>query len=497
MIIAPDKDAPGKHYALSVAGIALAQGASIVRVINVWQLSDWSSGDDLADHTVPVEFLDSAVDACNLFSQTELDPHVVKAAASLSYGDFDRLKKRLATKLGITVNTFGKLVKEARVKDRDAETPQNVTTMFPDDALEPWDEPVNGEILFAEIVALINRHVVLAHSQAVAVAIWIIFSWGFDSMNICPKLLINSPSKRCGKSTLMELLLCLVRRALPASNITPAAIYRSIDKWQPTLLIDEADTFLNKPGNEEMTGILNSGHTCALAFVVRIQETNGEFMPVRFSTFCPQVIAMIKNPADTLIDRSIVVTLVRKLVTQRVRALGINSSNQMKDTRRKILRWITDHKNDVSFDIEAIPQISNDRARQNWATMAAFSQVLGPQAHTMLLTAVAELSDTSDIEDNLEIDLLTDIREILNTQKGDRIQSTVLSKELGKMKERPWCEFNHGKGLSENRLSRMLKPFKIEPNKFRDGAVTHRGYSVAALNAVFDRYLTVKSGGEA
>jgi hypothetical protein len=35
----------------------------------------------------------------------------------------------------------------------------------------------------------------------------------------------------------------------------------------------------------------------------------------------------------------------------------------------------------------------------------------------------------------------------------------------------------------------MLKPFKIAPDKFRDGAVTRRGYSTAAFNGVFDRYL--------
>ena len=75
-------DGPGKHYALSVAGAALAQGASSVRVIDVGQLSDWGTGDDLADHTVCADFLDSAVDVFNLFEQTEVEPHLVKASGA-------------------------------------------------------------------------------------------------------------------------------------------------------------------------------------------------------------------------------------------------------------------------------------------------------------------------------------------------------------------------------------------------------------------------------
>jgi putative DNA primase/helicase len=42
----------------------------------------------------------------------------------------------------------------------------------------------------------------------------------------------------------LTLLGALVPRACPASNITTAALFRAVEKWQPTPLIDEADTFL-------------------------------------------------------------------------------------------------------------------------------------------------------------------------------------------------------------------------------------------------------------
>jgi hypothetical protein len=495
VVIAPDKDAPGKHYALAVAGAALAHGATSIKVVDVWQLVDWAAGDDLADHQVAPEFLSGAVDILNLFDATELEPHVVNAAALLSRGDLDRCKKKLADALGIGVRTFEGLVKEARTKGQQGDEASAAETGFEDDTLDPWEETVDGDALLQEILALINRHVILNTAQSVAVACWIIFAYGFESMRICPQLLINSPSKRCGKSTLLELIMCLVPRPLPAANISSAAMFRSIESWKPTLLIDEADTFLNSGGNEEITGILNSGHNRSLAFVVRTQEVDGDHVPVRFSTFCPKVIAMIKAPADTIIDRSIVITLVRKLPTQRVDALAIDAKEKMLDTRRRIVRWTADNLATVKFDIEGTPMMGSDRARQNWAVVAAFAQALGPQTHAALLKAAMELSDTAGIEENVEIDLLNDIRDLANAEKASHIQSAVLVKELVKLKERPWGEINRGKELTENKLARMLKPFKISPEKFRDGVVTHRGYSVASLMAVFDRYLVLNTGG--
>ena len=54
-----------------------------------------------------------------------------------------------------------------------------------------------------------------------------------------------------------------------AANITAAAIFRTIDAWSPTLLIDEADSFLGETG-DELRGILNSGHTRDTAYVIRV-----------------------------------------------------------------------------------------------------------------------------------------------------------------------------------------------------------------------------------
>ena len=68
-------------------------------------------------------------------------------------------------------------------------------------------------------------------------------------------------------------------------------MFRYVEDVRPTSLIDEADSFIRD--NEEMRGILNSGHTKAAAHVIRNVEVNGEHKARRFSTWAAKAIATI------------------------------------------------------------------------------------------------------------------------------------------------------------------------------------------------------------
>src|SRR6202011_5788535 len=80
---------------------------------------------------------------------------------------------------------------------------------------------------------------------------------------------------------------CDVRAGAPpllVTNVAPAPLFRCIEEFRPTLLLDEADTWLRE--NEELRGILNGGHSRKTACVIRCV---GDEHDVRaFSTFCPK-----------------------------------------------------------------------------------------------------------------------------------------------------------------------------------------------------------------
>ena len=136
------------------------------------------------------------------------------------------------------------------------------------DLVEPWPEAVNGAALLNELEEVMRRFVVLPKYAAETLALWTLHTYAFQYRDVSTYLGIESPEKRCGKTTLLSLLSEIVHRPVASANISSSALFRVIEEAQPTLLIDEADTFLQ--GNDEIRGILNSGYTRKTAYVVRV-----------------------------------------------------------------------------------------------------------------------------------------------------------------------------------------------------------------------------------
>jgi hypothetical protein len=166
---------------------------------------------------------------------------------------------------------------------------------------------VDGAALLTEMTAATQRYVVVEHGAAETVALWALHAHTLDAFSISPRLAITSPEKSCGKTTLLDVIGCLVPRPLITANATTAAIFRSIVPPRPTLLIDEADSFLE--GKEELRGILNSGHRRNGA-VLRVVGKDHE--PAAFSTWAATAIAMIGRLPATLEDRSLAVRMRRR-----------------------------------------------------------------------------------------------------------------------------------------------------------------------------------------
>jgi len=74
---------------------------------------------------------------------------------------------------------------------------------------------------------------------------------------------------------------------LQTVGISEAALYRSVEKWSPTIMIDEADTILVE--NEPLRSLVNSAWTRGSSVVRCIGEDKE---PHAFPTFTPLAMAM-------------------------------------------------------------------------------------------------------------------------------------------------------------------------------------------------------------
>jgi hypothetical protein len=54
-----------------------------------------------------------------------------------------------------------------------------------------------------------------------------------------PILLVTSAEPECGKTTTLGFMSFLAPRAIASVDISKAALYRSIQRWSPSFIIDE------------------------------------------------------------------------------------------------------------------------------------------------------------------------------------------------------------------------------------------------------------------
>ena len=350
---------------------------------------------------------------------------------------------------------------------------------------------VDGQDLLSELAATTRRYVVLPPSGAESVALWVMHAYAHDASHVSPILAVTSPEKRCGKTTLLEVLACLVPRALPTANISVAAVFRTIEALRPTLLIDEMDTVFHPgAGREELRGILNSGHRRTTAAVVRI--VGEHFEPRMFSTWCPKVLAKIGEFPDTLADRSITLRLHRKTGSERVERLCMERTDPaLEPLRARCARWAADHLAELRDAEPLVPPGLHDRAADNWRPLFAIADVVGGTWQDLARHSAATLSGVTSepAQRTKQVSLLKDVHALFAEKDQERVPTAVLISWLNALEQADWSGWNNGKGISPTQVANLLQPFGIEPKSLRFRQRVLHGYERHSFLEAFSRYL--------
>jgi putative DNA primase/helicase len=291
---------------------------------------------------------------------------------------------------------------------------------------------------------------------------------------------------RCGKSQLLTVLGKLSRRPVVASNISPSALFRVIDLWQPTLMIDEADAFMRE--NEELRGIINSGHQRASAYTVRC--VGESFTPQQFSTWGCKAIAGIGHLADTLMDRSIILDLRRKMPHENVERLRYAEPGLFPTLAAKLCRWAEDNREAVRRARPDLPKQLSDRSQDNWEPLLSIADVAGGVWRELAPRVAVAISGQGN-EDGLTVgaELLSDIREVFETKRVERISTSELIEALCSDDERPWATYNRGKPITPRQTAKRLRSFGVASKTMRIGYGNCKGYELSQFLDAFSRYL--------
>ena len=340
--------------------------------------------------------------------------------------------------------------------------------LFPID--EPWPDPVDGGELLGDIRDLLREYLVLPPHVDVIAPPWGLHTYLMDCWSISPFLTTTSPAPECGKTTFADIVGGVSHHAVHTSNATSAAIYRLIDKYGPTLILDEADTWLGL--REELRGILNSGHKKSGARVIRADGENNE--PKVFSTWAPKLLAMIGTPPPTISSRSILVPMRRKTKHERRPRLRDRALQaRCLPLRRKCLRWAMDHRDHIATAEPVISEALLNRIGDNWEPLFAVGDEIGEPWATDVRTAARELSKVPE-ELEREIELLSDIKAIWERDENRQeafLKTNTILKSLNEMEARPWGTWGkQEKPMTSQALARLLKPYGPKPTNKRVGS---------------------------
>jgi hypothetical protein len=228
--IIPDNDAQGRTHAQHVARNLdpVAKSVRIVELPNLplkgdvsaWLKSD-TAGAKLSKLAKAAPLWEPSADKPG--GGATNDNELITELAGLSKLQYAKRRKDAAETIGIGVGDLDRIVAEARGDDKDEEP---APALYEHWNVEAASEPVDGGILLRAVKEAVRRYVFMSEDQAVAVTLWIVFSWLHEhegAVTHSPILYVTSAEKDSGKSTLLGVLNFLARRSLQSVDISGPA----------------------------------------------------------------------------------------------------------------------------------------------------------------------------------------------------------------------------------------------------------------------------------
>jgi putative DNA primase/helicase len=348
------------------------------------------------------------------------------------------------------------------------------------DAL-PWHEPVDGDELASTLAHAIKTYIALPDAATDAIALWTMLTWIVNAFTISPRLAITSPTKGCGKTTVLRFLNRVVRRPKRAGSISPSALFRAIEALRPTILLDETEKYVET--GSDLHALMNEGH-CKGGSVLRVL---GDKLELReFGVFGAVAFARNGRLPDDLEQRSIIIQMQRRRADEPLAELREGPMEWLDRLARMCSRWADDN---ASLVADCDPDMGDliNRNCDNWRPLFAIADLIGADWPSRIREAAAVLTPCES--ESTGPMLLGDINAAFGDRAAERFISIKLCEDLAAMEGRPWAEWRASKPITPNQLARLLKPFGIAPTTIRVGEERAKGYYRHQFEAAWERYL--------
>ncbi|ORV86051.1 hypothetical protein AWC08_25140 [Mycobacterium gordonae] len=358
--------------------------------------------------------------------------------------------------------------------------------------------------LGAEVLDLVDsfaaRFLALPNDYARhSLVLWCTHCWLMDCWEHTPRLLFTSPEAGSGKTRALMVTSQLVPRPDHVADLTPAALYHSIDQalelegGRPTVLFDEFDTVFGSAEtgrirNEEMRRLINAGHDRNEKLARKVGKKVKEFR-----LYTPMALAgkmSIDDVPATIRTRSITIPMQRRSPEEKVERWNRHQHEAEAQAIRWSLQCWAELVHSYALDCmglnqPVLPEGIEDRDADVWHPLLAVAELAGghwpERARVAAVAAVA--ADGVKNTPSPGIDLLADIKAVFDDLATEVVFTTTLLAELSSRDQR-W------RRLDGKRLARILHSYGIHQiNKDqRIGAKVTKGYRREYFDDAWSRY---------
>src|SRR6267142_1432507 len=162
---------------------------------------------------------------------------------------------------------------------------KNEVVLLPSEPEEYGSE----EALLSEIQSFIHRYVDVSPLFEKIASYYVLFSWVYDGFNELPYLRVRG-DPGSGKTRFLIIIGSLCYKPIFASGAsTVSPIFRILDAFRGTLIIDEGDFRLSDE-RAEIVKILNNGNAKGFPVLRSEASKNKEFNPRAYTVFGPKIV---------------------------------------------------------------------------------------------------------------------------------------------------------------------------------------------------------------
>jgi len=172
-------------------------------------------------------------------------------------------------------------------------------------------------------------------------ALYILFTYIFDSNSILELSYLNATGDPGSGKSRFGLTVCFAsHRGLSLITPSAASLYRIVDKFKPTLFLDEFNSDANSDDATAIIQILNAGFQQTAQIPRQIPTADGKYKTEMFDAFCPKIIGSLKQSASNAFNsRCIEIQMERTIRNDIPLRLSQKHLTAALNIRNKLTLW--------------------------------------------------------------------------------------------------------------------------------------------------------------